>query len=266
MAQRSIADFFKRSGNNSEIVIKAVKPALSIVRQQYRLERNGEYFGKKDKPYYGESYSLGIKISNGTLIQHTVLFPWKYDADYKRANSSGKYAPVYFITKQKSLNDSVYTDVDFELYSNEYVVPVTQDSSLFVHLDKMNDFGLSAGDGEDYKSGFLIWARANSETRDSALSVSLECSTLRIDSLLDDNTVKVNLDNLDKVIGGLYVVPIYEKVGEIRFALRGVISKREDSDWLLYLFLKDSNKKKNGTKVDKPNEEEPDDITPIKQR
>lgn len=54
------------SGPSAEL--QAILPELSIIRQQYRLERNGEFFGKNNKPYYGESYSLAIKVSGGTML------------------------------------------------------------------------------------------------------------------------------------------------------------------------------------------------------
>ena len=64
--QEALAAAAVGAGSGAEM--RAIKPELSVVRQQYRLERNGEYFGKNNKPFYGESYSLAIKVSGGTIF------------------------------------------------------------------------------------------------------------------------------------------------------------------------------------------------------
>jgi hypothetical protein len=271
VAQITISDLLNGTGGggkDSRIVVEAVKPALSIIREQYHLEKNGEYFGRKSLPYWGETYTLGVKVSNGTLIQHAVVEPWKYDSDYKRI-SSAAYKPVHFCTKQKSFRDTNYKDVELELYSDEYIVSLTPDSSVYMHLDKVNDFGLSMGDGSFCKSGYIVWARGNSASRDSTLSMRLECSYFTVDSLSANNTVLMTPNNPEEILGGVFVVPVYEKVGEVRFALQGVVSKRENSDWLLHFFLKDTvrkTEKKDDRKESKSAKDDNDDFTPVKKQ
>ena len=107
--------------------LDAVQPALSIIRQQYRLERNGDFFGRQNKPYFAETYSLGIKISGGTILHRSVVFPWENDADYQRINGSGKYKPTYFKACNVPLWKVNGKAVELEL-GTQYFAPFSSDS------------------------------------------------------------------------------------------------------------------------------------------
>ena len=94
-AQSLLGDYLKDvgyEGHNNSIISEAVAPALTIIRQQYRLERGGEYYGKNKRPFYGETYTLGVKVSGGTIMQRGVVIPWENDADFHRVKQGGKYS------------------------------------------------------------------------------------------------------------------------------------------------------------------------------
>ena len=81
-AQSLLGEYLKDvgyEGQQMSILTEAVMPSLSIIRQQFRLERGGQFYGKNNMPYYGETYSLGIKISGGEIYQKQVVFPWMND-------------------------------------------------------------------------------------------------------------------------------------------------------------------------------------------
>ena len=86
----------KTSLVESDLVFKAVAPALKIIKQQYRLKKDGDFFGRNNKPHFGESFSLGVKVAGGTILQNEVLYPWVNDKDYKDVNEAGKYTPVLY--------------------------------------------------------------------------------------------------------------------------------------------------------------------------
>lgn len=220
------------------IIETAVKQELSVIRQQYRLSRNGETFGKNHKTYYGESYSLGIKVSNGLIISNTVVTPWVKDADFNRLNASGQYQPELFWTYQKGLEDSEYKKIDLE-FGTDYIHPLDTLQSLYVHEEVKGDFGLTIDDTPGEKQGYMIWARTDSSLQDSLMTVSTILEPMNVVASGDSARISLAVDNPDKVLGGLFVVPRYERGGRIQLQLVAVATPDEiDGKWSLYLFTK----------------------------
>lgn len=215
------------------VLESALRPSLSILRQQYRLELNGNYYGKNGNAFYGETYSLGIKVSGGMLFLDDVVEPWKNDADYKRANADGKYKTEYFWTYQRKLTDSTYKAVDLELGS-DFTKPQNAGKSLWKHQDKDGDLGLDIDQTAGLKSGNMVWAYASTNVRDSAMTVSLAQSAITVNARRD-TTVALSPDNSDRVLGGLFVVPKYGVGGRVQFLLAGVAVRADGSKWTLQL-------------------------------
>lgn len=222
--------------HTSNIATEAVTPELSIIRQQYRLELNGDYYGKGGKPFFGETYSLGIKISGGMLLLDDVVEPWKNDADYKRVNADGKYKTQYFWTFQRKLSDSTYNAIDLELGTNN-IVPCDQGKNLWKHDDRHGELGLDIDNGKGLKSGVMIWAVSGSSVSDSAMAVSLSASAYSVNAVSDTALISMSPSTPEKVIGGLFVVPRYGKGGRVQFMLAGVAVKNGNGKWALQLFV-----------------------------
>ena len=213
--------------------LDAVQPALSIIRQQYRLERNGDFFGRQNKPYFAETYSLGIKISGGTILHRSVVFPWENDADYQRINGSGKYKPAYFRSMQRSVMGGGWKAVELEL-GTQYVAPFSSDS-LYRHTDATADFGLPIDETAGSKQGYMIWAYSTSNLQDSAMQVKFQQSELIIEAKTDGNTISVKPGNISNVLGGIFIVPQVERAGYIKLLLVGVAARNSHGEWSLNL-------------------------------
>lgn len=217
----------------------ALIPALSIIRQQYRLERGGDYYGKSKRPYYGETYTLGIKVSGGTILQREVIAPWENDSDYQRINKDRKYKAEWYKTYQHSLQDSIWQPVELEL-GTQYVSPYNSDSTLYVHTDALSDFGLPIDDTSGKKQGYLIWVYTSSNVQDSAMHVNLRQSNYQVDASPDSTTIALTPSDADKVIGGLFAVPVIEGAGTIKLLMVGVATKNKDGSWSLHLLTKET--------------------------
>lgn len=238
IAQISIADLLKNGaklGQGINITKEALSPDLYIIRQQYRLERKGKTYGKNHKPYYGETYSLGIKVSGGMYVTNSVIEPWKGDVDYERVNADGKYKPEYFWTYQRHLNDSVYKAVELD-FGTAYISAVNVDKSLWLHQDLQSDFGLSVDNSLGEKKGYMLWAYSKTNAQDSAMVVEFRQSVLKTVVKADSTLVPMSPNDEGKLIGGLFVVPKYEKGGVVKMLLAGVAVKSEAAKWSLQLF------------------------------
>lgn len=230
----------KQAKTETSIVELSVLPELSVIRQQYRLERNGEYFGKNNKPYYGESYSLAIKVAGGTMFLSDVVEPWNGDADYARDNASGNYKPSLYWTYQRPVNEANYKSVNFEIReASDYVKPVNADKSLYLCTDAINDFGLNIDNVSGNKKGYMIWAYSETDVQDSAMVIELRLSSLIVDAKADSFLVKMNPSASEKLIGGIFVTPKYGRGGKVQFLLSGVAVRGKSNGWELQLLCID---------------------------
>lgn len=231
--------------------IDAVQPALSIVRQQFCLESGGETFRRKNRQYYGETYSLGVKITGATILGRAAVRPWENDADYQRVNAGGKYNPVFSKSYHRLIGGDEWTPVELEL-GTKYVKQLTPDSLLFIHTDSKSGFGLSMDETEGVKRGYMIWAYSTTSLQDSSMQVKLQETEMQVDAKVSDNSVGVNPGNLENVLGGIFVVPQVEQIGYIRFFLVGVAVKKDGNQWALDLL---TSKPGDLTKVEKSKKE-----------
>ncbi len=237
--QDAINHLANRRIENSTIINDALAPALSVIRQQYRLERGGDYYGKSNRPYYGETYTLGIKVSGGTILQRGVIVPWESDDDYQRVNKDNKYKAEWYKTLQRSLQDSIWQAVELEL-GTQYVSSFNSDNTLYIHTDAMSDFGLPTDETPGKKHGYLVWAYTSSSVQDSTIRVNLRQSSYQVDATPDSTTISLTPSDADKVIGGLFVVPIIERAGYIKLLMAGVAAKKSDGSWYLQLLTKET--------------------------
>ncbi len=222
----------KTSLVESDLVFKAVAPALKIIKQQYRLKKDGDFFGRNNKPHFGESFSLGVKVAGGTILQNEVLYPWVNDKDYKDVNEAGKYTPVLYDSYQKSVIGGDYEKVDFEL-NTPYVKPVGKDSLLYIHSDVYSDFGLNMDTASGEKSGYMLWVYE----ADGKCDYKVEA--LNLQASVESTVIPMKTSSPSKVLGGVYVIPVNERPGTISFYLVGVASTCNNKDWSLKLLTKD---------------------------
>lgn len=219
----------------SDLVLKAVSPALKIVKQQYRLKKDGDLFGKNNMPHFGESFSLAVKVAGGTLLQNAVMFPWTNDKDYKDVNESRKYIPVLYTSYQKSLTDEEFEKVDFEL-DTPYVKQVGKDSLLYIHSDVYSDFGLNVDNISGDKSGYMLWVYETDGKYD------YKVESLKLTASVDSTVIPMKISDPSTLLGGVFVIPVNERPGTISFNLVGVASTTDNKDWSLKLLTKeDSN-------------------------
>lgn len=231
--------------------LQAILPELSIIRQQYRLERNGDFYGKNNKPYYGENYSLAIKVSGGTVFLSDVVEPWKRDADYARDNASGNYKPSFYWTYQRPINEANYKSVNLEIRgANDYVKPLNVDKSLYLQTDAISDFGLSIDNTPGDKKGYMVWAYSKTDVQDSAMVIEFRQSSLVVDAKADSSLIRMNPSDPEKLIGGVFVTPKYERGGRVQFLLSGVAVRSNSNGWDLQLLcLDDKNTKSEVTSI-----------------
>lgn len=238
---QNLEEIFKKHFADQEsgnLISECISSELSIIRQQYRLARNGKTYGKNNMPYFGETYSLGIKISNGMIISNSVVEPWKNDSDFKRLNTSDQYKPELFWSYQRALNTTEYNAIDFE-FGTDYIHPIDSNHQLYTHEEKKGDFGLAIDATPGEKAGYMVWVYTETNLQDSAMTVSIKQNSMQIVASEDSARISVNVSDSEKVLGGLFVAPKYERGGRIQLQVIGVaVPVDNEKKWELSLLTK----------------------------
>lgn len=225
-----------KSRKENAFIIDAIKPELCIIRQQYQLKRGEDMYGSDGKSYYGETYTLGVKVPGYLYMQRGVLKPWEGDKNYDRVNADGKYESVYFRSFQRSLVETkvAYSPIEIE-FGRSYLQAINSDQTLYRQEDLVSDFGLSLDEAGGEKRGIMVWAYSNSTLKDSAMTVSFQQEMLSLEAKSDSILIPQTVSNADRLLGGVFVVPSYERGGRIQIRLAGIAVRTANGDWNLQL-------------------------------
>lgn len=252
----------------------SILPELSIIRQQYRLKQGKEHYGRNNKSYFGETYTLAVKVNSGMYLSGDVVEPWKYDDDYERMNASRNYTPDLFWSYQRSLTDSVYKAISLEFGKEQFLKPFNADKSLYKHQDAKDDFGLEEDCTPGEKKGVMIWAYSKTTAQDSAMVVDLRQNAMTVNAQADSTLLTMTLGEPERIIGGVFMVPKIEGRGVVRYQLAGVAVKTGKNKWALQLLVVEDNltkseaeapenDKKKGSKKRKTKSEEVSELTAV---
>lgn len=225
-----------KSRKENAFIIDALKPELCIIRQQYQLKRGEDMYGSDGKSYYGETYTLGVKVPGYLYMQRGVLKPWEGDKNYDRVNADGKYESVYFKSFQRSLVETkvAYSPIEIE-FGRSYLHAINSDQTLYRQEDLVSDFGLSIDETGGEKRGIMVWVYSNSTLKDSAMTVSFQQEMLSLEAKSDSILIPQTVSNADRLLGGVFVVPSYERGGRIQIRLAGIAVRTANGNWNLQL-------------------------------
>lgn len=85
----------------------------------------------------------------------------------------------------------------------------------------------------------MIWAYTKSEVPDSAMVVDLRQSQFLVEAKADSALVKMDVSTPEKIIGGIYVTPKFERGGRLQYLLSGVAVRNKSNGWDLQLLCSD---------------------------
>lgn len=220
---QNFADFRFKSMMQG-IAEEAIKPGLFVIRQDYVIKRNsdGATFGLDNRPEFGTTYSLAVKTTNGYIISEPAVKPWLYDKHYDQLQDKKSYTPVILQTRISPLQDSLsYSQIDisdsakFENHQRLWIVrqPDTSNGSFPTF--------------QTGYSGYTVWISVD-EKKELHRKMSAKFSFTTDSIAFDKPTVITPNFSKDNILGGLYIIPSYPKIGEIQFQLAAVIVPEQD--------------------------------------
>ena len=251
----------------SKIIEKTVRPGLFLIKRGFQLQdkKSRELFGRNGRPEFGIGYSIGVKTPNGFCVTDLAISPWDYNDAYKKYQ--GKYIPVISKSEYTELaKDSILED-NFDLPNKCTIVC---DSSIYLYeSDLFSGKSFKVDSLEGNKKGWLIWLTVQKNGDLENLSnITFSCQEKELyayKSIIIDSLEKIPSDV--KILGGVYVIPIYKGIGKLELHLCGVLSNT-NNQWRVCFpfFIKDDEKNLTDTEKSDKKTDETEELTPIEKK
>ena len=255
---------------NQQFIEDAVKNSLVIIHTQYRMQdtkvKDPTYYGADGKDYFGENYTLGVKVRNGYLIEHSAIRPWLFDSKFIPYVASTQYKPVISLSEYKQFSDTAYTD-QTKTFKPDAAKVVLNNKLYSVIDNKFGNKGLLAQALADKNEGWVVWLIADhalTEKNDSKLSVMIH--RLEVKTEKDKVSYEVVAPQIEKVVlGGIYVMPEVTEIGTLSFRLLGTI-QAENEKWAIIPVINENSKGVVPAVSEKKSKEQPAQLTPIEKK
>jgi hypothetical protein len=189
------------------------------------------YYGWNNAPGFGDSYSLGVKTTNGYYVQDRAIRPWLYDPKFEEYGESKQYVPVLSGCEYKQAEDTVYVPLPCGDCKTKEIAK----NRIYLMQDSIfGNKGFSVEDSDGIKKGWLVWAVSDKpleEQSKQSLSLTIYRAELLFEPGKERYEIKEPVSN-KSISGGFFVVPEFDEIGQIRFQLAGLLHK-EDDHWQL---------------------------------
>lgn len=223
----SQAQSFSLTFKSSEslLVERSVRDGLIVFSQEYQLEDTLTHkrYSLDNQRYFGKLTSFAVLTDNGILSSPRILQPWESDENFIRYKNSN-YKPVVSMTSAMSVSDTTWRETSLLVPST--TLPLKDSTWCFLRDSTLNQ-GFICDTLESEEDGWLVWMMAGG-TNDKE-NLSLETVRYKYVEESNDKAIQALSGN---VIGGVFITPSYERVGQIIFKLKGILTPCEDG-WRL---------------------------------
>lgn len=203
---------FSIGKSSSQLMIeKSIVNGLYIIAQDYQLcdSITGDKYGRNNNKQFNTIYSLGIGVNGRLITNDRVINPSKYDNQYEKYKS--RYIPT----------------------NSDLVIRHWNDSTIKIQGVK-DDLpkGMCFSDCESTnysETGWLVVASSSNSANKKA-EFTAYVKNIRCD---EDTLIDVSEWGVDNVLGGFYMIPSYEKPGEIKFQIVSFLKEKKDNKWIM---------------------------------
>jgi hypothetical protein len=266
---KDLDSYFNNVEGSPTYITTAIKSGLFVSRQSFQIydEATGDIFGRNGKEEFGVQYSLGVKVPNGFVLSDKAVCPWKYDNGFFKYRD--KYNPISYKASYTGLDKVEYDSLSYSLTKMDELV----DSTLYrFDSDTFHGDGFILDSSTGDKSGWVVWItsadNADFETAPN-ISYSVFKKAVKIERQLQTIDIE-KPSTVQNVIGGIYIVPSFYKIGVIELRLSGILAQNGEKWQLIFPFV-DEKAQKHETKKVSETEQKPDttnnddnsELTPI---
>lgn len=222
------------TAQNQILIEEAIKDGFFIIRRCYQLQDTvanaPAYYGWNNLPYFGETYSLGVKTPEGYYLTDKAFRPWIYDSRFEDYAGSSRYVPALLAGSYRLPEDTVYhTLPDSGVVIKDistHRVYLAQDTALF----RQKGFSVDYSDG--VKKGWLVWVVSDTplaEQNRQALSFLIYRSELTFEPEKDCYEIRDPVTS-QNILGGFYLLPEVTGIGHLVLHLTGILH-HEQGKW-----------------------------------
>lgn len=213
--------FTKSISVGQTYVEKAIADGIIVVRQSFQIaDKDGERYGFRGKNEFGISYTLGIKVHDGLIINDKAVRPWDYDSNFDKYR--GKYSPLlYQCSYSPTAEAADYQELDC---AN---AEAWCDSTVYhVGTDLFGGQGFTLDTTTGVKDGWVVWITAD-KGADRDQNAAIEVVAIRnskVEVETPDQAIAIGqLTTESDIIGGFFLVPAFTGIGTMEFHLCGII-------------------------------------------
>ena len=222
------AQFILGKSVGQEYVESAIENGFFLSMQNYRVrnKETGKLYGYDGKAYFGVQYAIGVKVRDGLILPEKAMKPWAYDnnftdyaAEYDAVSNEWLYSPIG--------EKAAYDSLDCTL---EDCRQVGSTRVYMVHSALFDGQGFEIDTSDGFKRGWMIWFTADSD-KDLGKEASVNVKAIQKDITVDRNAPYVTIDKLgtdQTIVGGIYIVPTYPRIGVVEFRLCGILVGSDD--------------------------------------
>ncbi|MDR1898267.1 MAG: hypothetical protein LBR10_15930 [Prevotellaceae bacterium] len=217
--------------SNQQMIEDAVKDGLFVIHQYYQLQdttaATPSYYGWNNNPHFGDTYSLGVKTTNGYYVGDRVIRPWIYDSKFEEYRNSNQFAPVFLKAEYRQFDSTSCSPLALKDVTPEII---SENRVFFIDDAIFDNKGFSADYADGTTKGWLVWAVTDKplpEADRQPLSLLVYRSELVLENRKE--LYEVRTPSTQKtVLGGIYILPEVTEIGKITFRLLGILHYEND--------------------------------------
>jgi hypothetical protein len=226
----------------------AIKDGIYIVEQSYRLRSNndGRFYGRNNQPEYNKVYAVAVKLNGAYCIDERTLKPWESDNNYNSLSKVEKerYTPVLYKSNYRKIFENNWSIFPLDTLNCIEFVP----GHLYRLTDENGEFGLQTDFTDGLKKGWLVWVTTQEDmTKKKNASIGLNIYRSEINITKSEGLYEINQPVFQSnILGGIYIVPEVNRIGQITFFLFGMIRSINEK-WVVVTFEDVKEKEKKST-------------------
>ena len=214
------------------ITNRSVAGSIVLVRQSYYLvdKTSGEAYGRNNRDEFGSSLSLGIVTKGGVVLTEEAVNPWKYEKDFDFSKYEQDYNPELIKTGICNIDDpnGGFTELPAVCKADDV------DGVYVGRSDGIANPQLEIDDALGEKEGWVVWFLNNGMNKENCVpDISKESYITKLEFTKKKTLYDLNqpMDS-DKVIGGVYLNPVYPGGGLVVYKLAGYMVRNEGK-WMV---------------------------------
>lgn len=228
---------------NLDFLSESLSPAVRVVRSTYLVanaDLSQKYAAKNDS-VFGRDYSIAFIVPGGLVLPESALLPWIGDSKFNTYRDNPAYQPyLHDRTMAFLAPDALYLPLDIESTLGEEIPAGNTSSPLRLVSAELisQSMALETMVPTETTRGFAVWYIALPDTDiDTTTALNVKIESVNVDFNADGSPATINRAfTRGDILGGLFVVPVIESPGLVRFKVAGFLSpgNRADEKWLVY--------------------------------